>query len=78
MYYSKGLHVAGLWKVPVNGGEETAVLDFPGNPLWGYWALANTGIYFVNLDFSPRPALKFLSFGAGRVSQVLALEGRPA
>ncbi len=78
VYYSKGVDVGGLWRVAVSGGEETAVLDFPGARLWGYWALVNTGIYFVNSEFSPRPTLQFWSFDAGRVSQVLVLEGRPA
>ena len=77
VYYSKGLHAAGLWKVPANGGEETAVLDFPNNPLWGYWALANTGIYFVTLDSSTRPALKFFSFRTNRTSHVMALDRLP-
>jgi len=78
VYYSKGVDVGGLWRVAVSGGEETAVLDFPGARLWGYWALVNSGIYFVNSEFSSRPTLQFWSFDAGRVSQVLVLEGRPA
>jgi Tol biopolymer transport system component/DNA-binding winged helix-turn-helix (wHTH) protein len=77
VYYSKGLNVAGLWKVPVNGGDETAVLDFPNANLWGYWALASTGIYFVSSNVSPQPALQFFSFGESRVSQVVALDKRP-
>jgi hypothetical protein len=77
VYYSKGLNVNGLWKVPVKGGDETAVLDFPNAHLWGYWALASTGIYFVNTDVSPQPALQFFSFGARRVSQVVALDKTP-
>ena len=77
VYYGKGLQVAGLWKVPVNGGEETAVLDFPNGRLWGYWALANTGIYFVNSEASTRPALQFFSFGTTRTSHVVALDQKP-
>ena len=67
---------SGLWKVPVNGGEETAVLDFPSH-LWGYWALVNDGIYFVDDKVSPRPALKFFAFGTGRVSHVMSLQANP-
>jgi hypothetical protein len=69
--------VGGLWKVPVNGGgEEAAVLDFPPH-LWGYWALVNEGIYFVDAKVDSQPALRFFRFDTGRVSHVMALEGRP-
>ena len=77
VYYSKGLSVAGLWKVPVNGGEKTAVLDFPNDHLWGYWALANTGIYFVDSEVGTQPALKFFSFAANRTLHVVALDRAP-
>lgn len=60
----------------MSGGEETAVLDFPRARLWGYWALVNTGIYFVDSKFFP-PTLQFWNFDTGRVSQVTVLEGRP-
>ena len=63
---SKGVDVGGLWRVAVSGGEETAVLDFPVARLWGYWALVNTGIYFVNSEFSPgRPSNSGFRCGPG-------------
>jgi hypothetical protein len=31
--------------VPVNGGEETLMLD---GGAWGKWTVANDGIYFFN------------------------------
>src|SRR4030095_3654297 len=34
-YYTKGFGVAGVWKVPVNGGEETFVLDGVYQGFWG-------------------------------------------
>ena len=76
VYYTKA-SVAGLWSVPVNGGEETAVSDFPEATLWGYWALVNDGIYFVDVEISSRAALRFFSFDTGRVSHVIDLEGKP-
>jgi Tol biopolymer transport system component/DNA-binding winged helix-turn-helix (wHTH) protein len=77
VYYAKGLDVGGLWKVPVNGGDETAVLDFPKASFWGYWALVNDGIYFVDTEVGSQPALRFFSFGTGRVSDVMTLDGKP-
>ena len=77
VYYTKSFDIGGVWRVPVNGGEETPVLDFPKATFWGYWALVNDGIYFVDTEVSPRPALRFFGFGTGRGSHVMALEEKP-
>jgi len=47
LYYAKGLEVPGLWQVPVEGGEETRVIEQLGAFLWGYWAVVEGGIYFT-------------------------------
>jgi Tol biopolymer transport system component/DNA-binding winged helix-turn-helix (wHTH) protein len=77
LYYAKGMNIAGLWSVAVNGGEEAPVLDFPKASFWGYWALVETGIYFVNTEARPQPALQFLSFAARRVVHVATLDRKP-
>jgi Tol biopolymer transport system component len=77
LYYAKGMDLAGLWRVAVNGGEEAPVLDFPKASFWGYWALVETGIYFVNTEARPRPALQFLSFARRRVVHVATLDRNP-
>jgi hypothetical protein len=59
VYYAKGLDFDGLWSVPVNGGHEAPVLDFPKGSFWGYWALVKTGIYYVNTETGAEPALQF-------------------
>ena len=53
VYYAKGLTARGLWRVSVNGGDEASVLDFPDIGYWGYWVVAENGIYFVNTDARP-------------------------
>jgi Tol biopolymer transport system component len=53
LYYSKGFDVDGLWRVAVNGGEEVQVLDYPKAGFWGYWALVEPGVYFVNTESVP-------------------------
>ena len=53
LYYAKGMDIDGLWSVAVNGGEEAPVLDFPKASFWGYWALVEKGIYFVNTETRP-------------------------
>ncbi len=77
LYYAKGVNIGGLWSVAVNGGAEAPVLDFPKASFWGYWALVETGIYFVNTEAGPQPALQFLSFAARRVVHVAMLDRKP-
>ena len=66
-----------MWKVAVSGGEETEVIAFPKAGFWGYWALVDAGIYFVDTESRPQPALKFLNFARNLVEQVVALERAP-
>ena len=46
LYYSKG--PPGVWRVPVDGGEETLILDIPHAGGWGAWTVVDDGIYFIN------------------------------
>lgn len=46
LYYAR-VDAAGLWKVPVDGGAETQVLDQPAVGFWGYWNIAGEDIYFL-------------------------------
>jgi Tol biopolymer transport system component/DNA-binding winged helix-turn-helix (wHTH) protein len=77
VYYAKGAEMDGVWKVAVDGGEEEEVLKFPQGGLWGYWALVDTGIYFVDTHIRPQPALRFLRFSRNLVEQVVALDRMP-
>ena len=61
----------------MNGGEEAPVLDFPKASFWGYWALVETGIYFVNTEAKPEPVLEFLSFAGRRVVHIATLDRKP-
>jgi Tol biopolymer transport system component len=74
LYYAKGLTVPGLWKVPVEGGEETLVLEQLGATLWGYWGLTQDGIYFYN---ARTRAIEFLSFATHKVTQIVKPEKPP-
>lgn len=67
LYYAKGQTVPGLWKIPVQGGEETLVLEQLGAGYWGEWSLATEGIYFC--DASTK-AIEFFSFATHKVTQV--------
>jgi Tol biopolymer transport system component/DNA-binding winged helix-turn-helix (wHTH) protein len=69
LYYAK-LDLPGIWKIPVEGGEETRVIE---QGEMGLWALTQQGICFFDLKAGPTlkfysPALKFYSFGAHQTS----------
>ncbi len=68
VYYAK-LDVPGIWRVPVEGGEETQVLD-QGDQ--GFWGVLNQGIYFFNLKATPRPAFQFFGFTARQLKPIPA------
>lgn len=71
VYYTKGFGIAGIWKVPVAGGKEMLVLD---EALQGFWALLDSGIYFVNPKAAPFPTIDFFNFATGRIKQVAVIE----
>ena len=62
LYYAK-LKIPGIWKIPVQGGEETKVLEEGQMSLW---ALSKDGICFFDLTHPVGPALKFYSFAQRR------------
>ena len=71
VYYTKGFGTAGLWKVPVNGGEETFVV---GDVYQGLWALLDKGLYFINTNSTPRAVIQFFDFSTGRTVKVAEVE----
>jgi Tol biopolymer transport system component len=78
LYYAKGIFAPGIWRVEVTGGEETPVLDQPKAGYWGYWAVVDGGIYFVNTELRSHPTINFFSFATGRVRQIAAMEKEAA
>jgi Tol biopolymer transport system component len=76
LYYTRGRNVAGIWRVPVAGGEEgeeTLVLDIHKAGYWRAWTLVEEGIYFLTAENLARPAIEFFRFSTGRVTEVAVL-----
>jgi Tol biopolymer transport system component len=67
LYYSKGRNVAGIWKVPVEGGEETLVLEQPVATYFAAWEVTADGIYFYNVSTK---TIELLSFANDKITQV--------
>jgi Tol biopolymer transport system component len=74
LYYAKKNGEAGIWRIPVEGGEEIQVMNQPKAGCWGYWALADGGIYYVNTEVWSHPTLEFFSFADGRRKQIAEME----
>ena len=62
LYYAKGRDVSGLWRVPVDGGEETKLFDGPPVGGWGYYAVTADGIYYPDISTPGKAGLYFYSF----------------
>lgn len=69
--YFVGHQEAGIWRQPIEGGQETKVVNVPVS--WGHWALAKSGIYFVN-QAGPKPVIQFYRFGNKRIMNIATLE----
>jgi dipeptidyl aminopeptidase/acylaminoacyl peptidase len=73
-YYAKGREVAGLWRIPVDGGGESPVIDYHAAGFWRSWSVTEKGIYFVTAEVAARPVIEFFSFAASDVTPVAVLE----
>jgi Tol biopolymer transport system component/DNA-binding winged helix-turn-helix (wHTH) protein len=73
LYYSK-FEQPGLWRMPLNGGEETRVLDQPAGSAWFDWALATTGIYFINASAEPNGRIEFFDFASRKTTPIFSLQ----
>jgi len=75
-YYVVTASGGGIWKVPVDGGDETLVL--PVNlRWWTNWALGDEGIYFLDFTGEGNPRkmlLKLFRFDTRQTTQIAALE----
>jgi sugar lactone lactonase YvrE len=60
--YCSEFEAPGIWRMPLNGGEEIHILDQPAGRDWYNWALARNGIYF----FDPSSGIKFFDFATGK------------
>ena len=76
LYYAKGLEVPGLWRIPTSGGEEAEVISALKPGYWGYWAVVEDGIYY--LDMAPKPGINYFDITTLRSTRVFDLVNRPA
>ena len=76
LYYAKGLTVPGLWRIPTDGGEETEVINALEAGYWGYWAVVEDGLYYLDTT-TKEPGIVFFDFTSRRTTRVFNLQNRP-
>jgi Tol biopolymer transport system component len=69
LYFTKGHNVAGIWRVPTQGGEEIMVLDTHKAGYWSAWTVVENGIYFLTAEKLAYPAIEFFSFATSKVTE---------
>jgi dipeptidyl aminopeptidase/acylaminoacyl peptidase len=72
LYYAKGLTVPGLWRVSINGGDEVELISSLAAGYWGYWAVVENGVYY--LDTTTKPGIAFFDITTHRTTPVFDLD----
>ena len=73
LYYTRR-DEEGIWSIPMGGGAETRLTAAPHVGYWGHWAVSETGLYLLEDDILPQPAIEFYDFNTGKLKPVLQLE----
>ncbi len=76
LYYSK-YEQGGVWRIPLQGGQETEVLRDVDGGAWPNWGLSADGIYFLKFGKFPLVAIDFFEFATGKAIPVWTLEKEP-
>lgn len=76
IYYSRSSTRPGIWKAPVDGGQEELVIDDAGGAVGGHFDVLRDGICFVPEKVSSRPSILFFDFST-RLTRVIATLEKP-
>jgi Tol biopolymer transport system component len=75
LYYTK-YFCSGIWRMPIDGGDEERILDLPEPWYSRYWDISESGVYFYDVAVSPRPVIKYYDFKTRQTTTVLEPEGQ--
>ena len=73
IYYVKTRARGSIWRISVGGGEEELVAQSLPPILCSDWAVLKRGIYFINRQATPHPAIEFYSFTPREVTPITTL-----
>ncbi len=71
VYYSIGSLRPGVWRVPVEGGEEVRVIERAAQ---GAWAVSDRGIYFLTPKANRKAMVEFYDFATRQITQLGEIE----
>jgi Tol biopolymer transport system component len=72
IYYARRMDFRNLWRVPVEGGDESLILDRRNAEHRRSWAVVEKGVYFAVAETPLSSVIEFFSFAAGRVERRVA------
>jgi hypothetical protein len=78
LYYAKGIDDPSIWRVPVEGGQESAVSPAIRPLTPGTRALVSTGVVFVEAGMNDGPTVSLYDFSTQRVRHLRTLEKSPS
>lgn len=76
LYFRRSQNPIGIFRVPLAGGAEELVIGMTEAPPWGYWTLADKGIYYL-IRGGGRPRIVFFDYATGQTNDVWTME-KPA
>jgi Tol biopolymer transport system component/DNA-binding winged helix-turn-helix (wHTH) protein len=76
LYYSQ-ISGAGVWTVPVGGGEEQRLTNAPHFYYWGWFTVCAYGLYLLDSDQPGGPEILFYNFHDRRLKTVFTLSKNP-
>jgi Tol biopolymer transport system component/DNA-binding winged helix-turn-helix (wHTH) protein len=82
LYYSQ-FDGAGIWSIPVGGGEEQRLTEAPHLGYWGYFAVTDAGIYLLDTETANGSekaggaTIQFYDFHSRRLKPVMTLREDP-
>jgi Tol biopolymer transport system component/DNA-binding winged helix-turn-helix (wHTH) protein len=62
---------AGIWRIPIAGGEEQRITDALHIGYWGNFAVTEDGLYLVDSDAEPGPSIMYYAFRTRHLTRVL-------
>jgi Tol biopolymer transport system component/DNA-binding winged helix-turn-helix (wHTH) protein len=77
LLFVKGRQLPGVWRVPVDGGDEVSVTDRDQIGYWRCWRVARNGIYFATASVPEGPRLEFLDLTSGALQRITGLAKAP-
>jgi Tol biopolymer transport system component/DNA-binding winged helix-turn-helix (wHTH) protein len=73
LYYAK-YERGGVWRMPLDGGEESEVLNDIEGGGWAEWALRANGIYYLKNGKYPQVSIDLFEFASAKTIPIWSLE----